>query len=166
MVLFSKLGNRALATLVEFVPVLFIFWFLFGIPLFSDVTRLPWYGASIALSFVLLYQVQFLMGMVSFFVVKADGLRRIVVWTLPFFSGQYFPLALLPVWIGNLFAVTPFPWIVFSAISVYLGGMTLGSLHLVPMEILGVQLAYCAALGVFNWAVYDLALKRYSGVGA
>jgi ABC-2 type transport system permease protein len=105
----QKLGHRALAMLLEALPVWILVSLFLGRPL---VPRNPgWFAVSVLLGFLLMFVVNYASGLAGFWLVRAEGLRRCILLLRDTLSGSVVPLAFFPLSAQPWLYCTPYPWI-------------------------------------------------------
>lgn len=111
---------------------------------------------SLGLSYLLSFSWRFLINMTAFWTPDALGIGRILFLLTQFLSGFLMPLQLLPDWFSQLCRLTPFPSIVNTPVSIFLGT--------VHGNILWLELLrQCAWLGVLVLAgqwIYRAGIRR------
>ncbi len=76
---------------------------------------------SLGLSYLLSFSWRFLINLTAFWTPDALGIGRIMFLLTQFLSGFLMPLQLLPDWFSQLCRLTPFPSIVNTPVSIFLG---------------------------------------------
>jgi ABC-2 type transport system permease protein len=105
----QKLGHRALAMLLEAIPVWILVSLFLGRPLIPQ--NPGWFAVSVALGFLLMFVVNYACGLAGFWLVRAEGFRRCVLLLRDTLSGSVIPLAFFPIAVQPLIYCTPYPWI-------------------------------------------------------
>lgn len=81
-------------------------------------------AASILLATALYFIISMLLGTVGFWSNETWAPRFIFTILLQFFSGSVFPLDILPTSIYNFFIATPFPYLLYFPLKLYLGQLS------------------------------------------
>lgn len=159
----QKIGHRTLAIGGEIVPVFLLFAFLFGVDLVPAVPG--WAALSIALSFLMNFLVNYCVGLTAFWLVRADGVRRVLLLVKDVAAGTIVPLTFFPEWAQHLMFFLPFQYISYVPARVYIGEYELAGIRLGLAEIVGLQACATAAAALLMRALYRTAIRRFTGVG-
>jgi len=156
----SKALNFAFAT-VE----VGILYFILRPPLFLQVSPIYVFAflVAVALAILIFFHLLFITGLVPFWYPEAAwGAQFLFVWVFTeFLSGATFPLDILPIAIQKGLYLTPFPYLVFFPIQVYLG--KLGAIEIVKG--LGIMAAWIVFLRfTTNW-LWHKGLRVYRAEG-
>jgi ABC-2 type transport system permease protein len=118
---------------------------------------------TIVLAMALLFIMYFITGSVPFWVPEAawgvNFLFMVVI--LEFLSGALFPLDVLPVTIQNILNLTPFPYLIYFPLQVYLGQVE----YAVMFKGMGISIFWVIALWFFMKHVWNKGLKVYGAYG-
>jgi len=115
------------------------------------------FPASAALGFLVLFGIEFLIGVSAFWLVEVRGLYSVVMWgTAGLFSGYFLPLEFFPRWLGAIAHALPFPAMVYTPAAIYAGSLT-GMTAVTA--VLG-QLVWVAALFGAGRLLFGLAYRR------
>lgn len=159
----QKLGHRTLALVFEVMPVLLLFIFLF------DVNLMPaspgWAIVSIALSFLMNFFINYCVGLTAFWLVRAEGVRRVFLLLKDVSAGVFLPLSFFPDVIQKILFFLPFQFITYLPTRVYIGEYELAGISLSIAEAVGLQAIAVAFTGAITLMMYHAALKRFTGVG-
>lgn len=136
------LGRVAFQLLFRSLPVMVAYPLFFALSWPSSLTRWGLFLASVALAALVSFCWNFLVNLMAFWVVDAEGIGRFAWLAIAFFSGFLVPTAFFPDWLRFLANCTPLPAIINTPVEVYLG-VTTG----VPLwQALGGQLAWALGL--------------------
>lgn len=103
---------------------------------------------SAVLGFLILFGLEFLIGVAAFWLVEVAGLHAMVMWGLAwFFSGYFLPLEFFPHWLAAIARTLPFAAMVYTPAAIYVGTFT------------GLA-AVAAVLGQLVWAAVLLGAGR------
>jgi len=84
---------------------------------------------AVILSIILYFYINFFLGMIAFWTPESWsgfwGPRFIFSIILEFFAGAIFPLDILPAPLFNLIKLTPFPYLIYFPLKIYLGQVNL-----------------------------------------
>jgi len=158
-----KIGHRMLAFWIEVIPVYLIFYFLFGIKMVPH--HLGWFIVSITLSFIMVFLVNFCIGMSSFWLMRAQGVRRMFLLLKDVSAGVFIPLSFFPEVLQKVLFFLPFQFIAYVPNQVFLGSYQLAGYSLSIPMIVGLQVvAVLIMWGVSEW-LWRLGLNKFTGVG-
>lgn len=143
----DKLVNIVFATIE-----LFLLWLIFKPTLFIQTSPIfilfTLFTAFLAL--ILFFYLSFLISLAAFWVIEVWGIRYLTTIILEFLAGGFFPLDILPQTIFTALKITPFPYLLFFPIKVYLGQLTLTSI-LAGLTVMVIWIMIFIALVHFVW---------------
>jgi ABC-2 type transport system permease protein len=118
---------------------------------------------SLLIAMFLFFNLMMLTSMVPFWAPEmAWGAQfLVVVVVVEFLSGAFFPLDVFPQTVYQILRFTPFPYLVFVPIKIYLGSF---DLPIVTQSLL-IGIFWCIALWKFTKYVWKKGLLVYEGVG-
>lgn len=160
----QKCGHRVLGFLFEFVPCALIFGLVFRIPIVP--AEPAWAVASIALSFLMTFYVNYAIGLSAFWFVRADGVRSVFQLLQSVFSGALIPLVFFPEVLQKILFFLPFQYMLYVPSMVCAGTYRLGGISMSIPEIVGIQALAVLAMAVLNEFLYRVSMRRFTGVGA
>jgi ABC-2 type transport system permease protein len=160
----QKVGHRLLGIIWEFLPVYCIFFFVLKIRLVPEYPF--WFALSALLSFLMMFLVNYSIGITGFWLIRTGGLRNLFFIMRSVFAGVFLPLTFFPVVLQKILFFLPFQFITYVPIKVFIGAYELAGMTLSIPQIVGIQ----ALAVVFMWAVTELlwrmAIHKFAGVGA
>ena len=159
----QKVGHRVLGFLFEFLPVYAIFIFVFQIRLFP--AHLFYAVVSIILGFLMMFFVNYCVGIIAFWLVKTQGVRRMFILLRDLCSGVLFPLMLFPVVMQRVLFFLPFQFIAYVPIRVFIGSYELGGISYEISEIVGIQFVAVVIMACLTWLLNRAGIKHFTGVG-
>ena len=121
----------------------------------------PLFAAAAALSSLIFFYLEFLVCSMAFWTSESGGPLFCFELFLQFAAGTFFPLDVLPAALQKALALTPFPYMVFFPINIYLERVSSAE----AARILLIQGAWLLA---FAWAagrVWDIGVQSYSAEG-
>src|SRR3989344_4832215 len=80
---------------------------------------------AVVVSIALYFLFNILIGFIGFWSPEIWGPRFVFTIIVSFFSGSFFPLDILPKTIFNILSLTPFPYILYFPIKIYLGNTSM-----------------------------------------
>jgi ABC-2 type transport system permease protein len=155
-------AGRLIYTIVALVPVsLFIFSLrqYFVVP--ADAATLGLFLLAVAMTGLLQFLMSYTMALLAFWVMEVATFIFILFAFEYIAGGHLFPLNILPAWIAEILGYTPFPYLIYFPVSIYLGQTTGDALW----RGLGIQLFWViASYGLARW-VWSRGIRRYAAVG-
>lgn len=160
----QKLGHRTLGLGFEFLPVWLIFTFAFRVRLWPAEPF--WALLSVALAFLMMFLVNYSVGLLSFWLTRTDGIRALVRFARDLLAGTLVPLTLFPAAVQKVMLLLPFQFISYVPVRVFLGRYELAGVQLSLPAIVGCQALAVAAMWLASGLLYRAGIRRYTGVGA
>ncbi len=160
----QKVGHRALGFVFEFVPVWLIFALVFRIEL--RPAQPLWAVLSVALSFLMMFLVNYSVGVLSFWLTRTDGIRALLRLTRDLLAGTLVPLSLFPGAVQKVMLFLPFQFISYAPVRVFLGRYQLAGVELSLPVVVACQALAVACMWVLSGLLFRLGIRRYTGVGA
>ena len=160
----QKIGHRVLGFFFEFLPVLLIFVFVFGMR--PAPAHWGLFIISTALSYLMIFFINYTVGTAGFWLVKTQGLRSVIHIITQICSGMLFPLLLLPDTLQRIAFFLPFQYTAYVTSMVYTGTYSLGAFSMGIRQIVCVQAVYVLFLYVLSEILYRAGMKRFTAVGA
>ena len=105
------------------------------------------------------FTLQYLLGLLAFWLEETWMLRIIITILSSFLSGAFIPLELYPEAVRTLLEYTPFPWLTFYPVKIFMGEISL-QIHSVL-----VILSWTALLAFVNHLVWRKGLRLYTAAG-
>lgn len=160
----QKVGHRLLGFTFEFLPVYLIFLLFFKISLIPE--RPIFALVSIALGFVMMFLVDYCVGITAFWLTRTSGVRRMFLLLRDICSGVFLPLTFFPGILQKILFFLPFQYIAYVPVRVCIGSYELGGVALDIPQIVGVQAVAVIVMTVFTLIFYKLGTTKFTGVGA
>ena len=160
----QKAGHRTLGVLFEFLPVYLIFTFAFRFTL--RPAHWACFLASVALAWLMVFYINYSLGLAGFWLVNTGGLRSVVHLLTSVCSGALFPLLLLPPGLQRLIFFLPFQFTSYVPCMIYAGRYSLGAFSMGMEAALALQAAYVLGFWGLSEVLYRAGMKRYTAVGA
>jgi ABC-2 type transport system permease protein len=156
------LSGRMIYSGVALLPVLgFVFYLREFFVLPADFATFGWFVLSVGLAAALTFLISYTTALLAFWVSEVSTFIFIEYAFEYVASGHLFPLDILPPAVKSLLELTPFPYLLYFPVSVYLGhtsGAALGRGLLI-------QAAWVALFyGAARW-VWGRGVRHYSAVG-
>jgi ABC-2 type transport system permease protein len=160
----QKVGHRTLGFIVEFIPCILIFIFLFKVDM--RPANLMWTLLSVALAFLMNFFVHYCIGMASFWIVQSQGIRSVYALLGSVFSGMWIPLVFFPKPLQIIQFFLPFQYTSYVPAMVFLGNYSLGDIQLSIPAIVAVQAVAVFFAYIVSELLYKAAMKQFTAVGA
>lgn len=156
------LSGRLVYTLAAAIPTALFLWSQHAeLQAPASGMHLAVFVCSLVLTALLQFLISFTMALLAFWVLEVATFIFILFAFEYVAGGHLFPLDLLPPKIQALLELTPFPYLLYFPVQVYLGRIE-GS---VLWRGMGIQVLWVLiALGLARW-VWQRGLKHYSAVG-
>lgn len=159
----QKIGHRILGFTIEFIPVYLIFFFVFKQRLLPVYPL--WAVLSILLSFGIMFLINYSIGLTAFWLIKADGIRRMFLLLRDIASGIFIPLVFFPEVIQKILMFLPFQYAIYVPVRVFLGSYEIAGQAVSIPIIVGIQAVICLVMLLVSELIYKAGIKRFSGVG-
>lgn len=160
----QKAGHRLLGLTLEFLPVYLIFTFLFRINL---IPAQPfWAVVSILLGFIMMFLVDYCVGITAFWLTRTSGVRRMFLLLRDICSGVFLPLTFFPDVLQKILFFLPFQFIAYVPVRTCIGSYELGGLTLSIPQIVGIQALAVIVMTCFTLMLFKLGTRKFTGVGA
>ena len=160
----QKVGHRILGFIFEFLPCLLIFQFLFRVDMMPE--HLGWFILSVLLAFLMHFYAYYIMGLLSFWLVKTDGIRQVFGLLANVLSGMMIPLVFFPHWLQMVQFFLPFQYIIYVPSMVFTGRYSLGGITMSIPQIVGLQALAVLMFFFVSEGLYRISMKHFTGVGA
>lgn len=161
---YQKLGQKVIAFVFEVLPLTLIIVFVFGINLIPS--KVFWLVLSIALSFVLVYLVNYCIGLTAFWLISNNGLLMTIALITQLCTGALIPLTFFPGIIQKILFFLPFQYINYVPVRVFIGSYELAGYALTIPQIVGLQFVYVVVLFFITLFIWSKAMKKFTGAGA
>lgn len=142
------------------LPFFLIFAAVLELRIVTGPTILALFALSVLGGFVILFLLQFLLGVCTFWIERIFGLRDVVVSLFMLFSGQLLPVSVLPEPLARLSPYLPFQYVYFAPARIYQSGDTA-----LAAELLLQGAGWVFLLCLASIAVWSRGVVRYSSQG-
>jgi ABC-2 type transport system permease protein len=144
----KDLGDKAMNIVFSIFEIGLII-FIFKPPLFfqRNPELLLFSFVSVVAALMIYFFFNILLGLVGFWSPEVWGPRFVFTIVVSFFAGSFFPLDILPKAAFNILSLTPFPYMIFFTIKIYLGTLPI-------IEI------YKGLLISFSWVILSYLIVR------
>jgi ABC-2 type transport system permease protein len=155
-------SGKIIFTLVSLAPVgLFIFWLRRDLVAPADGWALVCFLLSTLLAGLLQFFMSYTMALLAFWLLEVSTVIFIAFAFEYLASGHVFPLDILPPALAQILNCTPFPYLLFFPVSVYLGQAHGAALW----RGLGLQAAWLVFFYLLARLVWRRGIRKYSAVG-
>jgi ABC-2 type transport system permease protein len=159
----QKAGHRVLGFFWEFIPVYFIFFFILKMPLIP--AHLGWALCSIILGFIMNFFINYCIGILGFWLIRGEGVRRMIQIFSMLFRGVFIPLVFFPPVIQKVLFFLPFQFATYVPIRVFIGSYELAGFTFDLPHIIGIQAIAVAIMFFVSEFLWRLGVKKFTGVG-
>ncbi len=154
--LLHKLGDSIAIMLLRWPFIFAISFFVFGFQLPISLLHFLLFAFSLVTGFFILFYIEFIIGLISFYTLNKYGIRTIKQALLSFLSGTLVPLYFLPDWMKRIVDLMPFKYIVSVPASIYVG--IINTEEIVSNFI--TQFLWIVILAFLANAFYHISIKR------
>ena len=127
----------------------------------ADAVTYVWFGLSLVLTGLLQFLMSYTMALLAFWVQEVSTFI-FMLYALEYIAGGHlFPLDILPPLVAKALYFTPFPYLLYFPVNIYLGRATGPSL----LQGMLIQLAWVVVAYFMARLVWTRGIKRYSAVG-
>lgn len=162
-VFLNELGRIFLSTVLSLVSQLcVILFFLDRIFINTDWRYIGLILAMLLFAFIIELLIGFLIGTIAFWTEEVTGLQTTLERIKRFFSGGYFPISLLPVYLITASKYLPFQYSFFAPAQLYLKKVDLRQ----GLEGILIQIIWVVLLSLIVRVVWRMGLRKYEAVGS
>lgn len=147
--------------LILLVALLFLEIFNFRVIFPKDPVLILLFLISIIIGSITYFYIGIITSTTGFWTSHVWGLQFLVVLTLEFSAGAYFPIDVLPETIQQIIKFTPFPYLLYFPIKIYLGKLT----AVQSMEVIFLSLIWLVAIFLVAKFIWNKGLKSYEAWG-
>jgi ABC-2 type transport system permease protein len=161
LLLYQTAGKAAVRLLTTTLPLFALTYLLVGIDMPAAPAMWLAFLASLGLSFLIAYYIDYLAALAGFWFTETSGIR-FAKWSLTdLLAGVYLPLWVFPGWLQHTALALPFRGINFTPVAIFVGYFAPDR---VPLE-LAFQAAWVIALVLLSRLVYRRAQKTLAVQG-
>jgi ABC-2 type transport system permease protein len=157
----GTLGNNLFRLIANFTPSLLIALIFFRIlpPVSGQI--LLYTVLAVMLGFLILYNISYIVSVLSFWFVNVWSLATIKNVFLGVLTGTMLPLWFMPDWVNRIIKYTPFDVIHFAPVKIYLGQMTMDDI----LAVYAKQAIWIVVLFVAGRVLWTKGIKKLIVVG-
>jgi ABC-2 type transport system permease protein len=152
----NDIGNALNAIIQRVLPLLLIAALFIQFPLPASPIHLLLFVISTAFSFLILWFLGAIFGMINFWVINLGPLGNIKHIIIRLLSGSIIPVWFFPAWIQKLFSFFPFIYTYQQPLGIYVGKFTMEE----TLSGMGIQLAWVLILYGSYSIMKNRALKN------
>jgi ABC-2 type transport system permease protein len=157
MILATAVGAAVHILLTNMVPKFTLFCVAGMVQPPASALALGLFPVSVALGFLIVFGVEFLIGISAFWLVEIRGLYTMVMWGVAaFFSGYFLPMEFFPGWLKGVAQALPFPSMVYTPSAISVGSLA----GLAAIAAVLKQLAWAVALVGVGRLLFAMAHRR------
>jgi ABC-2 type transport system permease protein len=157
MTLATAAGTALHTLLTNMLPKLALFALAGVLRRPASLLALVLFPVSAALGFLILFALEFLIGISAFWLIEVRGLYALVMWGITgLLSGYFLPLEFFPPWLAAIAHALPFAAMVYTPAAIYAGSLS-GSGAVTA--VLG-QLAWVVSLFAAGRLLFGVAYRR------
>jgi ABC-2 type transport system permease protein len=157
MTLATAAGTSTHTALFNMLPKFLLFYGVFELSLPGEPLTVLLFIISVVLGYVILFSLEFIIGIFAFWLVEIRGIYFIIIWGLSLlFSGYFLPLEFYPALLAKIAAVLPFRAIIYFPTAIYTGQATGGAL----ITALLIQLTWVVVLMGLGRLGYRAAFRK------
>ena len=157
MTLATAAGTSTHTALFNMLPKFLLFSGVFGLSLPRSPLIVLLFIISVVLGYVILFSIEFIIGIFAFWLVEIRGIYFIVIWGLSLlFSGYFLPLEFYPAFLAKIAEVLPFRAIIYFPTAIYTGQSTGSAL----VAALLIQLTWVVVLMGLGRLGYRAAFRK------
>ena len=156
----QRLGEFVQFIFIRALPVLIISALFLGMmPPYSPLA-IALFLISILISIVMLFFVEFMVGLIAFYTLNHYGVLFAKNALLTLLSGGLLPITLFPGWLARFFELMPFQYMIFTPINVYLGILSANqALLAIFNQIIWTFILWLMAVLFYNRAIKKLTVQ-------
>lgn len=152
----NDLGNNFFKVLVVFLPISIIAGLAYGFLLPETSMQGAAFLLSTVLGALLTFYYSYILGLLSFWLIRNPFLRWHFRNVEQIFSGQFFPIWLYPAWLSTITEFFPFRYFTYEPLAIYLGKTTAGDIP----RVLLIQAAWLIILYIIERIMWHRACKK------
>jgi ABC-2 type transport system permease protein len=159
--LFLFFSGRTIYTICALLPVSLFIFYLRKHFILPDAAALGWFILAVGMTALLQFLISYTMALLAFWVLEVATLIFILFAFEYVAGGHMFPLDILPPAIQTALQFTPFPYLLYFPVSIYLG-RTEG-----PEMVVGlcIQAAWVVAAYLLARFVWSRGIRKYGAYG-
>lgn len=117
---FADLGNNVFKVAITLLPVLALFASIYGFVWPNSIYRCVAFMISLGLGIFIMFHYNYILGLITFWLIRNPFLRWHFRNVEVIFSGQFFPIWFYPDWLAKVTLFLPFRYFTYEPLSIYL----------------------------------------------
>jgi ABC-2 type transport system permease protein len=114
----------------------------------------------------MMFLIDYCIGITAFWLTRTSGVRRIFLFLRDVCAGMFIPLAFVPDAVQKALFFLPFQFVTYVPVSVFAGSYQLGGISLTIPQVVGVQALATVIMLLISEILWQLGIKKFTGVGA
>ena len=155
------LAGRAIYTAVALMPTALFIFVQRASFVAPDWNTFGWFLASIVLTALLQFFISYAMALLAFWVLEVSTFIFILFAFEYIAGGHLFPLDILPPALAHALSFTPFPYLLYFPVSIYVGKSSGAALY----QGLAIQFLWVVAAYLFARFMWARGIRKYAAVG-
>ncbi|MEO7994761.1 MAG: hypothetical protein ABI743_10220 [bacterium] len=151
-----SMGHVCYRGLLIALPIVFFVSRFMPVQAPASAVHAGLFAVALLGSFSLLFLLHFLIGLSALFLESNSGIHVLKMALQRGLGGLVLPLSLLPDHIRETILLTPFPYLYYAPVQIYLGVLPIEKLT----SLLGHQWAWIAGLGLLTWMLERIAVRH------
>lgn len=157
-----RVAHKVVYYAIALLPFILVFWLCRGyFPGWPDAFTIAAFVISLAMSFLIGFFLETLIGLIAFWFMEVNSLLFIYMMFNYFLSGHMLPLDMFPKWLTHIMAFLPFKYLAYFPATVMLGRYT----HSQLVNELLIQAGWIVGLFALNRMAYSRGVNRYAAHG-
>ena len=156
------LAQKTVHVIASIFEVAFLAWMTGG-ALFLPRDPVTWllFGTAVVLSSLIFFFLEFMISSLAFWTSESGGPLFCFELFLQFAAGAFFPLDVLPLALRKALEATPFPYMVYFPVRVFLEKVSSAE----AVRLIGLEALWLAAVFTGAMAVFSRGVRSYSAEG-
>jgi ABC-2 type transport system permease protein len=155
-------GRRLARTLPSLILVMLVFIFFSRFLVFpSTWLYLCLFLISVALAWVLMFEIAIFVGETAFWLSKITGINSAINQTILLLGGMWAPINLFPPIFQKIMSYLPFQYLYFHPIQIYQGKISVSP----ALHGMAIESVWILVLGIVIVILWKRGLKRYEAFG-
>lgn len=152
-----------LTSLISITLIIFILVNVFNLTFVQPEGILSFllFSTATFIAILIYFYIGILVSTAGFWTTQVWGLQFFVVLILEFSAGAYFPLDVLPASIQSVIKLTPFPYLLYYPISIFLGKLT----YLEAIRVILIAVIWLSIIFLLTKFIWNKGLKTYEAWG-
>lgn len=125
-----------------------------------NTQRIGWYLISTILGFLIYFLINFIFGLMSFYVTNIWGIRNLKNAILNFFMGSIIPLSFFPMVVQKIMNFLPFQSVSYTPVFILMGKISVEQIGIkIAIQIIWIMILWGGSVIVWNRALKKLVIN-------